>query len=77
MMGPGMEIQTFERGSRLTPGMRMFGRRFYFRIVDQLNHEILAVSQPYKTKKQRDETVRRFARCLQIPEMAERKGRNA
>lgn len=75
--GPNMKIQTFERGSRLTPGMRMFGRRFYFRIVDIGNNEILAQSQPYKTERQRDNTAKRLADAIGCPIIPERKGRNA
>lgn len=62
-MGPAVEIQTFEAKGLL-------GRRFYFRGVDTRNWETLFPSQPYKTKKQRDETATRLAYlmgCAVIP----------
>lgn len=62
-MGPAEEIQTFER-------LTLRGRRFFFRIVDCGNNEILAQSQPYKTKQQRDQTALRFSyslACAMVP----------
>lgn len=55
-MGPGIEVQTFE-------GVSMLGRpRYLFRIVDCGNNEVLATSQRYKTKLQRDRTAVRLSR---------------
>lgn len=56
-MGPAEEIQTFDR-------MTLRGRRWFFRIVDVGNNEILAPSQPYKSKWGRDKTARRLSRSL-------------
>jgi len=56
-MGPSEEIQTFER-------MTLLGPRWFFRIVDCGNNEILAASQPYKSKWGRDKTARRLSRSL-------------
>lgn len=67
-MGPGLEVQTFER-----PGL--LGRRWYFRIVDTGNAEILAASQPYKSVGQRNETANRLAKALQCPLIPERSKR--
>jgi hypothetical protein len=67
-MGPGVEVQTFER-----TGLR--GRRFFFRIVDTGNWEILAQSQPYKGPGQRDETAARLADLLRCPVIPERSRR--
>lgn len=53
-MGPAEEIQTFERPTLL-------GKRYFFRIVDVGNNEILAASQVYKTKQQRDKTALRLS----------------
>lgn len=59
-MGPGMEVQTYER-------MTLVGRRFFFRIVDTGNNERLAASQTYRTQRQRDVTAKRFAGAMAIP----------
>lgn len=62
-MGPAEEIQVFDRQT-------LVGRRYYFRIVDVGNNEILAPSQPYKTKKQRDKTALRLSyglACAIVP----------
>lgn len=64
-MGPGIEISTFVRGTLL-------GKRFFFRVVDTGNWEILSASQPYKTKHQRDETANRLARLIGCPVIPER-----
>lgn len=56
-MGPGMEIQTYERKTLL-------GLRYFFRIVDVGNHEKLAASQTYKTLYWRDRTANRLATAL-------------
>lgn len=67
-MGSGLEVQTFERSTLL-------GRRWFFRIVDTGNWEILTPSQPYKTKRQRDATAKRLASsmdCAVIPERSKR-----
>lgn len=59
-MGPGMEVQTYER-------VTVLGRRFFFRIVDTGNHEKLASSQTYKTQYWRDRTANRLAKALDCP----------
>ena len=59
-MGPAEEIQTFER-------MTLRGRRYFFRIIDAGNNEVLAQSQTYKTKQQRDRTALRFSYALACP----------
>lgn len=56
-MGPAEEIQTFET-------LTLFGPRWFFRIVDCGNNEILAQSQRYKSKWGRDKTAKRLARAL-------------
>lgn len=53
-MGPGIEIQTFER-------IGIWRTSYYFRIVDCGNSEILAASQRYKTERQRNATANRLA----------------
>lgn len=60
MMGPGMEVQTFER-------MTFVGRRYFFRIIDVGNREKLASGQTYKTQRQRDLTAKRFAGAIGCP----------
>ena len=56
-MGPGFEVQTFDR-------LTLFGRRYYFRIVDAGNHEILAPSEAYNRAYDRDRTANRLAAAL-------------
>ena len=56
-MGPAEEIQKFER-------ITLLGRRFFFRIIDCGNNEVLAPSQTYKTRRQRDLTANRLARAI-------------
>lgn len=56
-MGQGMEVQTFDR-------VTIFGRRWFFRIVDANNHETLAQSEAYNSKAGRDNTSDRFARVF-------------
>lgn len=56
-MGPQEEIQTFERQTLL-------GKRYFFRIINCGNNEILAASQTYKTKRQRDDTALRLSYAL-------------
>lgn len=53
-MGPGIAVETFERFTLLGP-------RWFFRIVDTGNAEILAPSQAYKAPYQRDKTANRLA----------------
>lgn len=60
MMGPAEAIETFERFTLLGP-------RWFFRIVDTGNNEILAASQPYKSKWGRDKTANRLSRALRCP----------
>lgn len=57
-MGPSEEVQTFERTNWL--GLP----RYFFRIVDVGNNEILAPSQTYKTRWGRDKTARRLGKAL-------------
>lgn len=52
-MGPAVEIQTFDK-------LTIVGKRWFFRIVDVGNNEILAPSQTYKTKAQRNKTANRL-----------------
>jgi hypothetical protein len=56
-MGPGLEIQTFDRRGLL-------GRRFYFRIVDTGNWETLAASEAYNRAQSRDKTANRLAKVI-------------
>lgn len=67
-MGPGMEVQSFDRGG-------LFGTRYYFRIVDTKNWKTLTPSQPYKTRSQRDETGKRIAGAMGAPFIPERKAK--
>lgn len=53
-MGPGVVIETFDR-------MTLLGPRWFFRIVDTGNSEILAPSQAYKWPYQRNATAKRLA----------------
>lgn len=57
MTGPGIAVETFER-------MTLLGPRWFFRIVDTGNSEILAASQKYKGPWQRDKTARRLANLM-------------
>lgn len=59
-MGPAEAIYTFDR-------VTLVGRRFFFRIVDTGNHEVLAPSQAYKTQRQRDLTANRLASRMGCP----------
>ena len=62
-MGPAEEIQTFERKTLL-------GKKWFFRIVDCGNNEIIAASESYNSKAARDKTAIRFAhslRCAVVP----------
>lgn len=65
-MGPGIEVQTFDR-------LTLFGRRWYFRIVDTGNWEILAPSESYTSRAARDKTANRFGSLLRCPVVPERK----
>lgn len=56
-MGPAIEIQTFDK-------FTLLGQRWFFRLVDCGNSEILAASQAYKTKIQRNKTSNRLAYYL-------------
>lgn len=56
-MEPPEIIETFE-------GLTLFGPRWYFRIVDTRNHEILSQSQRYKSPAARDQTAKRLARRM-------------
>lgn len=59
-MGPAEAIYTFDR-------VTLLGKRFFFRIVDAGNNEVLAPSQTYKTERQRDKTARRLAQRMGCP----------
>lgn len=65
-MGPGLEVQTFDR-------LTLLGRRWYFRIVDTGNSEILAASEGYSRPYGRNETAARLAKALSAPLIPERK----
>lgn len=71
-MGPGYEIQTFDR-------MTLFGRRWYFRVVDCGNWETVAQSEGYNSAKRRDETATNLGMAMgdypPIPERMKRKKR--
>lgn len=56
-MGPGIAVETFDR-------VTLLGPRWFFRIVDIGNHEVLAQSQSYKGPYQRDITGKRLAAAL-------------
>jgi hypothetical protein len=56
-MGPGMIVQTFDH-------LTLFGRRWFFRIVDAGNHETLAQSEGYNSSAARDRTAFRFVNAL-------------
>lgn len=63
-MGPGMEVQTFERRGLL-------GKRYYFRLVDTRNWETLSSSEAYNSRGAREKTAKRIADtigCSIIPE---------
>lgn len=64
-MGPGIEIQTFDR-------LTLLGRRWFFRGVDTGNWEVLFPSQPYKSLAQRNATANRLGRLLNAPVIPER-----
>lgn len=68
MMGPSMEVQTFDR-------LTLFGRRWFFRIVDTGNWEKLAQSEPYNSAAKRDKTATRLSRALACAVIPERKKR--
>lgn len=53
-MGPAIEIQTFDK-------LTLFGHRWYFRLVDCGNNEILAASEAYNSKAARNKTANRLA----------------
>lgn len=56
-MGPGMEIILFDT-------LTLFGRRWFFRIVDAGNREPLAQSEGYNSIEARAKTANRFASLL-------------
>ena len=67
-MGPAEEIETFDK-------LTLLGPRWFFRVVDTGNNEILAQSQSYKSKYQRDRTARRLGArmgCNVVPGKARR-----
>jgi hypothetical protein len=53
-MGPSTVVETFDRSTLL-------GRRWYFRIVDAGNHEILSASEAYNSRPSRNRTASRLA----------------
>jgi hypothetical protein len=68
MMGPGLEVQTFER-------TKLLGRRWYFRIVDSGNWKTIATSEAYNSTAARDKTAKRFGVALGssvVPERSKR-----
>lgn len=65
-MGPGMEVQVFERKS-------LFGRRWYFRLVDTRNWETLSTSEGYNSARARNETAKRIAETIGCQMMPERR----
>ncbi len=67
-MGTGLEIQTFDR-------LTLLGRRFYFRIVDTGNWEILAPSESYNRPGPRNETANRLSQLIGCPIIPERSKR--
>lgn len=67
-MGPGLEVQLFDR-------LTLLGRRWYFRISDIGNGEILAQSEAYSRPFGRNETAHRLATALDCPMNPERKRR--
>lgn len=56
-MGPGMEVQTFDR-------LTLLGRRWFFRIIDIGNREILVASEAYNRPHPRNVTASRMSRAL-------------
>lgn len=62
-MGPSLEIQTFDK-------LTLRGRRWFFRLVDCGNSEILAAGEPYNSKAARNKTASRLAfsiGCAVVP----------
>jgi hypothetical protein len=59
-MGPSEAIETFDR-------MTWRGPRWFFRIVDAGNHEILAASEAYNSAWSRDKTAKRLAKKMGCP----------
>lgn len=59
-MGPGFKIETYKRFTLLGP-------RWFFRIRDFNNGEILLPSQPYKSPWSRDQLARRMSHALKAP----------
>lgn len=57
-MGPSMAIETFDR-------LTLFGRRWFFRIIDAGNGQTLAQSEAYNSARARDSTAVRFANKLE------------
>ena len=57
MIESGFIIEKYER-------MTLLGHRWFFRIVDSENYEILAPSQAYKSARARDKTANRLASAL-------------
>lgn len=56
-MGPAVEIQAFDK-------FTLRGWRWFFRIVDCGNNEILASSEAYNSKAARDRTANRLAYAM-------------
>lgn len=59
-MGPGMEVQTFDR-------LTLWGRRWFFRIIDAGNGQTLAQSEAYNSAQARNSTAVRFSNRLDAP----------
>lgn len=58
--GAREKVETFD-------SVTIWGRRWYFRIVDAFNHETLAPSEGYNSAYARDKTANRLARGLGCP----------
>lgn len=56
-MGPSMEVQTFDR-------VTLLGRRWFFRVVDCGNNEVLAHGEAYNSKAARNATATRLAYAM-------------
>lgn len=57
MMQSFMEVQRFDR-------ITLFGRRWFFRIVDTENNEKLVQSEAYNSAQARNKTANRFKAVL-------------
>ena len=67
-MGPGYEIQTFDR-------LGILGRRWYFRVADTGNHGVILTSEAYNRPGDRNETANQVSLATRWPVIPERKRR--